>query len=84
MESAPLRPIVSTIGAPTYGIVKHLAGLLSHVKKFEAFVEILDSFLYQRYGQIWRIIVYSSSFKRYFGTLKTCLHWRWWIFFNLC
>jgi hypothetical protein len=45
-QGVPLRPIVSTIGVPTYGLVKHLAGLLGsqldqlqcHVRNSKAFI----------------------------------------------
>jgi hypothetical protein len=47
----PLRPIVSTIGSPTYRLAQHLAGLLSyhtghsphHVKNSTDFVQTLNS-----------------------------------------
>ncbi|PNF15534.1 hypothetical protein B7P43_G16534 [Cryptotermes secundus] len=47
----PLRPIVSTIGSPTYRLAKHLAGLLRtytgngprHVRNSMEFVHTLDS-----------------------------------------
>ena len=50
-EGVPLRPIVSNIGAPTYQLPKHLAGLLNqligksvhHVKNSFHFIDILQS-----------------------------------------
>src|SRR5215469_1292483 len=50
-EGVPLRPIVSNIGAPTYQLSKHLAGLLSpltgksthHVKNSAQFTQTLDT-----------------------------------------
>ena len=50
-EGVPLRPIVSNIGAPTYQLSKHLAGLLGqltgksihHVKNSLQFVQTLSS-----------------------------------------
>jgi hypothetical protein len=50
-QGVPLRPTVSTIGAPTYSLAKHLAGLLGshigssphHVRKSTEFVHTLGS-----------------------------------------
>jgi len=50
-EGVPLRPIVSNIGAPTYQLSKHLAGLLGqltgksthHVKNSSQYVQTLSS-----------------------------------------
>jgi hypothetical protein len=50
-DGVPLKPIVSTIGSPTYGLAKHLAGLLGshlgltshHVKNSEDFAQTLDT-----------------------------------------
>jgi hypothetical protein len=50
-EGVPLRPIVSNIGAPTYLLAKHLAGLLGqltgnsphHVQNSGQFIQILDA-----------------------------------------
>jgi hypothetical protein len=51
LYGVPLRPIVSTIFSPTYGLEKHLAGLLGsqlgqlqhHVKNSKEFVHTLDT-----------------------------------------
>ncbi|XP_071439457.1 uncharacterized protein [Hetaerina americana] len=48
-EGAPLRPIVSSIGAPTYNLAKHLTGILApfvgscehHIKNSAEFVKTL-------------------------------------------
>lgn len=48
-EQVPLRPIVSTIGSPTYALAKHLATILSpivgqtpsHIRNSKHFVELM-------------------------------------------